>query len=148
MTVLLCYDGSDAARHAIETAGGTVAERNAVVLTVWTPAAAMTPLDPLGDAVGGLSGIYAELDATGKQLADEQADQGARLARQAGFEARPRTEQGRAWSTIVEVAAELEATVVVMGAQGHSAPGALLGSVSERVLRHSRQPVLIVPSAT
>jgi len=148
VTVLLCYDGSDSARHAIQTAARAVVERDAVVLTVWTPAAAMTPLDPFGDAVGGMSGIYAELDATGKQLAGEQGDDGARLAREAGFEARPRTEQGRAWSTIVEVAAELEATVVVMGARGHSAPGGLLGSVSERVVRHSRQPVLIVPAAS
>ena len=145
MSILLCYDGSAAARRAIETAARTVAGREAVVLTVWTPPAAMTPLDPLGDAVGGLSGIYGELDAAGKRMAAERAHEGARLAREAGLEARPRTAVGRAWSAIVEVADELEATVVVLGARNHSAAGALLGSVSERAARHSRRPVLIVP---
>lgn len=145
MTALLCYDGSAAARLAIERAAAIVVERAAVVLAVWTPAAALTPLDPLGDAVGELSGIYAELDAAGARAAEERAAEGAGRARNAGFDAQPRAEQGRAWSTIVEVADELEATVVVLGARSHSTAGALLGSVSERVVRHSRRPVLILP---
>jgi nucleotide-binding universal stress UspA family protein len=33
----------------------------------------------------------------------------------------------------------------VLGARDHSAAAALLGSVSERVARRSRRPVLIVP---
>jgi len=148
VTALLCYDGSAAARRAIETAARIVAAREAVGLTVWTPAAAMTPLDPIGDAVGGLSGIYAELDSAGERMAAVRADEGVRLAGEAGLDAHARTQQGHAWSTILDVAAEVQATVIVLGARGHSAAGALMGSVSERVARHSGRPVLIVPGAT
>lgn len=34
-TVLLCFDGSEPARHAIERAGAVLAGRSAIVLTVW-----------------------------------------------------------------------------------------------------------------
>src|ERR1700675_1102159 len=37
--ILLCYDGSEGARHAIETAGELFPERRAIVLYVWSPVA-------------------------------------------------------------------------------------------------------------
>ena len=63
--VVLCFDGSEDARRAIEQAGRLLAPRPAVVLTVWEAARDLTVLDPVGDAVGRLSGIYAELDEAG-----------------------------------------------------------------------------------
>jgi hypothetical protein len=35
--LLLCYDGSEDARHAIERAGALLGGRQALVLTVWQP---------------------------------------------------------------------------------------------------------------
>ena len=35
--LLLCYDGSEPARHAIARAADLLRTRNAVVLTVWQP---------------------------------------------------------------------------------------------------------------
>jgi universal stress protein family protein len=50
--VVLCFDGSEDARRAIEEAGRLLAPRPAVVLTVWEAARDLTVLDPVGDAVG------------------------------------------------------------------------------------------------
>jgi hypothetical protein len=35
--LLICYDGSEDAKHAIESAGGLMADRPALVVTVWQP---------------------------------------------------------------------------------------------------------------
>ena len=145
LPVLLCFDGSEDARRAIDEAGRLLAPRPAVVLTVWEAARDLTPLDPVGDAVGRLSGIYAELDAAGLQAARELADRGGRLARDAGFEARTRVECGSVWQSIVAVAANERAAVIVVGARGLSRAAAVLGSVSARVSRHAGRPVLVVP---
>lgn len=143
--VLLCFDGSEDARRAIGDAGRLLAPRHAVVLTVWEAARDLTALDPVGDAVGRLSGIYAELDKAGLQAAREVADRGAQLARDAGFEPRSRVECGPVWRTIVAIAGDEDAAVIVVGARGLSRAATVLGSVSARVSRHAGRPVLVVP---
>jgi nucleotide-binding universal stress UspA family protein len=143
--VLLCYHGSAPAREAIGAAARLLGPRPAVVLTVWEPAAQMTRLDPIGDAVGALSGLYADIDAIGRDQAQAHAEEGARLAREHGFDATPRTEEGQAWRTIVDVARELDAAAVVLGSRGLSTLETLLGGVSARVALHCCQPVLVVP---
>jgi nucleotide-binding universal stress UspA family protein len=147
LPVLLCFDGSEDARRAIDDAGRLLAPRTAIVLTVWEAARDLTALDPDGDAVGRLSGIYAELDEVGLQAARDIAQRGAQLARGAGFEAGTRVECGPVWQTIVAVAAEEGAAVIVVGARGLSRAAAVLGSVSARVSRHAGRPVLVVPPA-
>ena len=144
---LLCFCGSNDARRAIGDAADLLAPRPAVVLTVWEAARDLTALDPVGDAVGRLSGIYAELDTAGLQAARDLAQRGAQLARQAGFEARTRVECGSVWQTIAAIAAEEDAAVVVVGARGRSRTAAVLGRVSARVSRHAGRPVLVVPPA-
>jgi nucleotide-binding universal stress UspA family protein len=143
--VLLCFDGSDDAVRAIDDAGRLLGPRPAVVLTVWEAARDLTTLDPVGDVVGRLSGIYAELDAAGLQAAREVAQRGAQLALDAGFKSRTRVECGRVWRTIAGVAAEEDAAVIVVGARGLSRAAAALGSVSARVSRRAGRPVLVVP---
>jgi nucleotide-binding universal stress UspA family protein len=147
LPVLLCFDGSEDARRAIDDAGRLLAPRTAVVLTVWEAARDLTALDPVGDTVGRLSGIYAELDAAGLQAARDAADHGAQLAREAGFEPRTRVACGSVWRTIVAIAAEEDAAVIVVGARGLSRAASVLGSVSARVSRHAGRPVLVVPPA-
>jgi nucleotide-binding universal stress UspA family protein len=143
--VLLCFDGSEDAHRAIEDAGRLLAPRAAVVLTVWEPARDLTALDPVGDAVGRLSGIYAELDAAGLQAAREVANRGAKFARAAGFEPQARIECGPVWQSIVAIGADEDAAVIVVGARGLSRAAAVLGSVSARVSRHAGRPVFVVP---
>ena len=117
--VLLCFDGSGGALRAIQDAGRLLGPRTAVVLTVWEAARDLTTLDPVGDVVGRLSGIYAELDAAGLQAARDVAQRGAQLAE--------------------------DAAVIVVGARGLSGAAAVLGSVSARVSRRAGRPVLVVP---
>lgn len=59
--------------------------------------------------------------------------------------AQPFMREGPARSTILEVAGEVEADLIVMGTHGHTGlTHVLFGSVAEHVVRHSRIPVLTV----
>ena len=50
------------------------------------------------------------------------------------------------WQRVVEVADEIDASLIVCGARGrNAAKRALVGSVSEAVLHHSHRPTLITP---
>ena len=143
--ILLCFDGSDHARRAVREAAELLGPRPAVVLSVWERARDLSSLDPLGDLVGRVSEIYAQLDDAGLDVARRQAEEGVRLATELNFEARPRVECGPVWQTIVRVADEEDAAAIALGARGRSGPGAMLGSVSARVARHAHRPVLVLP---
>ena len=57
-----------------------------------------------------------------------------------------RVEEGTPWKTILRVADEIDADVIVMGTRTHSAMGQfLLGSTANKVMHNSKRPVLIVP---
>jgi len=106
----------------------------------------MTALDPVGDAVGRLSGIYSQLDAEAGASADRHARAGAAVARRAGFDAEPMTARGTAWSEIVRVAGEVDAAAVVLGAHGAGGlVSAFPGTVATRVLHHCRRPTMVIP---
>ena len=56
--------------------------------------------------------------------------------------------KGDAAKLILEKAAELPAEIIILGSHGHGLlHKALLGSVSEAIIRHARCSVLIVPSS-
>ncbi|WP_018657467.1 universal stress protein [Actinomadura flavalba] len=150
MTLLIAYDGSADAQTAIAYAGAHLKPEPAVVLTVWEPLLAQLAWAPMA-AAGAMppadedAGKYSE-----ETEAERLAEQGAALAREAGFlEVRPVSERsnGPTWAAIVDVAAEVDASVIVMGSRGLSAArSVLLGSVSDRVLHHANRPMLIVPN--
>jgi nucleotide-binding universal stress UspA family protein len=147
--VLLCFDGSEHAASAIAQAGGVLGGNAAVVLTVWEPVAVWEPYDPgalLDVGVGKLAGRALGLDEIARDLAAEKAAQGVALARKAGFAAEPRIARGKTWKAICDVADEIDAAVIVLGARGLSPVGsALLGSVSSAVAVHAGRPVLVIP---
>jgi nucleotide-binding universal stress UspA family protein len=93
-----------------------------------------------------------DLDELDRQAGQRVAEEGAKLAREAGFEqveARAVKQETKAWRAIVGMAASESAQVTVLGAHGRSGVGrALLGSVSTAVLTHSHSPVLVVPDGT
>lgn len=146
--VLLCFDGSDNAAAAIAQAGDLLVPREAVVLTAWEPVAVWEPHDPatiLTAPVSKLASSSLGLDEITAELARERADQGVALARAAGFRAQGRVGEGKAWRVICDLAEELAAQTIVIGARGLSrVQSALLGSVSAAVVVHAKQPVLVV----
>lgn len=143
--MLIAYDGSDQARGAIFEAGRELgAGRHAVVLTV------REPLDQI--AFAGLGGGTvldpATVSAMQESAANEAAavaEDGAALAREAGFTAEARVEASPSpWQKIVAIADELDAGVIAIGSRGRTGlPKVLLGSVASAVAQHSRRSVFI-----
>jgi nucleotide-binding universal stress UspA family protein len=148
--ILLCYDGSEGAGAAIAAASEVLASREAVVLTVWEPIATWEPYDPGAVMSAGVARLGSEalgLDEIASELGREKLDHGVELARGAGFDARGRLAGGKTWRAICDVADELDASAIVLGARGLSrVQSMLLGSVSAAVAVHAGRPVLVIPS--
>jgi nucleotide-binding universal stress UspA family protein len=161
--VLLCYDGSDNARRAIERAGQLLGGGDAVVLTVWESLGSAIlrnlPSDSteLGrEARGVAEDVVDELDARTAEAARASAREGAALATRAGFDARPLAPRALAraaertavtvWRAVLDAAGEEASELIVLGSRGRSGVKSMvLGSVSYGVVHNSERPVLIVP---
>jgi nucleotide-binding universal stress UspA family protein len=143
--ILICYDGSDGARRAIETAAGLFGGHKTIVLNVWSPISLMVA------AYGGMAALPSYDDDVLQQGASKVAAAGSALATEAGLKAQPETAEVTfegTWHTILDVANQYDAELIVLGARGLSAfKSALLGSVSHAVTQHAHVPVLIVPPA-
>jgi nucleotide-binding universal stress UspA family protein len=143
--VLLCYDGSEDARHAIRRAGALFPGRRALVATVWQPTAVPSSLGFAGEAAGMVNLV--ELDRAGAEDGGRLAGEGVRIARDAGLIAEPLALEaaGPVWKTIVDIADREDAATIVMGSRGLAGLKAmLLGSVSSAVVHHADRPTLIV----
>ena len=162
---LLCYDGSDSAKSAIEHAAALLDGGPAIVLTVWESIGALLLRHPfpgateLGRDVRMASEeVVNELDADTAERAAATAAEGAELATTGGFEARSLAHRalGRyaeraavtVWQAVLETAEREDAALLVLGSRGQSGvTSALLGSVSYGVVHHATRPVLVVPPA-
>ena len=143
--LLLCYDGSDPARHAIAEAGA-IAGGQALVLSAWESLdSAVAPVPGLAGAViGGVE----KLNEESASVAAALAEQGVAAAIAAGFDAEPLPVRAdrRIWRAILAAADEHDARAIVLGSRGRSAiESALLGSVAYRVVHNADRPVLVVP---
>jgi nucleotide-binding universal stress UspA family protein len=142
--LLLCYDGSEDAGHAIQRAGELFANRRALVVTVWQPTVAPGSLG-FSEAAGMVD--FVQLDRSAAEDGARLADEGVRIAREAGLRAEPIAVEaaGPVWRTIVEIADREFAATIVMGSRGLTGLRAmLLGSVSSAVVHHADRPTLIV----
>jgi nucleotide-binding universal stress UspA family protein len=147
--ILICYDGSEDAKAAIDEAGKLLGGHAATVLTVWQPFAEVLAEMPLGFGIApGVLNIE-ESDSASREAAQGLAAEGAELARQAGFNAQPR-EATRIETTAHAILAEAEAagaSAIVMGSRGLTGlKSLLLGSVSHAVLQRADRTVMVVPS--
>lgn len=148
MSVLICYDGSPSARHAVEVAAATVSDGDLTLLHAWDP-----PVAYLADAYSD-PGLWdgpslEKLEQLAETRAHEIATEGEQLAREHGAAVSVRVERVSAtvWHTILDVADELDCRLIVVGTRGLTAvKSALLGSVSGAVVHHSTRPVMIVPA--
>ena len=141
--LILCYDGSEPARHAIQRAANLLSPRRALVLTVWLPTPALTP--GLGGIANALN--FVEVDRAAAKASSRIAEEGACIAREAGLGADPVSVKasGPVWHAIVETADRYGAADIVMGARGVTALRSMLvGSVSNGVVHHAKQPTLVI----
>lgn len=148
MSILICYDGSPSARHAVAVAGATLGHKPVTLLHVWNPPDDVLAAAPFGEAsgTGGLSTV--ELGLVVLQRAHEVADAGEALAKELGLNSQARVERNdtTVWRTILDVAAEEDSELIVIGTHGAAAvQSSVLGSVSNAVVHHSERPVLVVP---
>lgn len=140
--IVFAFDGSESARQAIALASDGLSlqalDRPAIVLTVWEPVAAVP--------FGGVAVVsHVDVDAAIEKEATRTAEEGADLARQAGFAATPRVVcAAPVWKGVVDFCEEEKAVVAVLGSRGLSGVrSVLLGSVATAVARHSGTSVLI-----
>lgn len=139
--VVLAYDGSPSADEAIRVAATVSTANAAIVVTAWESVLLAGPL--------GFENPHIEPDVEAAQAsrAEAIAERGARAARAAGFRevsARAEHADRAVWDTILSVADEVDAALIVVGARGLSrVRSALLGSVSHAITQHASRPVLI-----
>jgi nucleotide-binding universal stress UspA family protein len=138
--ILIAYDGSDQAKQAIDQAGASLrTPRRAVVLAAYEPLAAI----PFWGAPAAM--VPAEMLEEVRKEAARTAEEGAKLAASAGFDASPAIREGvRTWQAILDAAKDADAGMIVLGSHGRGAVGsALMGSVATSVAHHAALPVLI-----
>ena len=139
--IVVAYDGSELARHAIDEAGRLLQPGgDALVVTVWQP------FDVGFLPAAGLQFDAAQIAAV-RDAAAQTAAAGAALAEAAGFRAdSAEIERSPSWKGIAEIADEHDARLIVLGSHGRSGvAGVVVGSVAGAVAAHSRRSVLIVP---
>jgi nucleotide-binding universal stress UspA family protein len=147
--LVLCYEGSEDAKYAIEHAGRVLGGRDALVVTVWQP----TPA-PGGYASAGATDStfgFVEVDPAAADLGERVARDGVRIAQRAGLHAKPVAVQatGPVWKTIVEIADRHDAAIIAMGSRGLTGlRPMLLGSVSSAIVHHADRPTLIIRQCT
>lgn len=142
--LILCYDGSEGAKRAIEHAGVLFPGSHAVVLTVWR---SITSLGSLGWSGSTVMPDFAELDDAAFEAGATRADEGVSVARRAGLEAEPLAIEanGPIWEAVVEAADHRQASVIVLGSRGLTGlRSILLGSVSGTVVQQAHRPTLVI----
>jgi nucleotide-binding universal stress UspA family protein len=148
-TALICYDGSDDARAAIQLAGAILRPGPVAVLTVWQPFVDVLAHTPAGFGLAAGIPDIEEIDAATRKSAEERAEEGQQLAVAAGLEAQAMTcqQEGTVADTIAELARKIDVPVIVMGSRGLTGlKSMLLGSVSHAVLQRADRAVVVVPS--
>lgn len=149
--VVVAYDGSSAARHAIVDATSILGPALLLTVTVWeeglafvgspmsTDGITVTPMVDPAQALG--------LDRTLHEHAERVSEEGAELARAHGAEAQPLAvpDDGNIANTILAVARDHNASAIVVGSRGLSGIRRRLeGSTSQKVLKHADCPVIVV----
>ena len=141
--LLLCYDGSENAKHAIREAAALLAPRRALVLTVWQDATALPSLAWAGAALPDLEDVF----AAARDGAERMAEEGAGIARATGFDAISIVAEakGPIWAAVEQAAEEHDASAIVVGTRGLSGiKSLLLGSVSSGIVHHTLRPAVVI----
>lgn len=138
--ILIPTDGSDGVEPAVETAI-ELAETHRATLHVLYIVDQPTSVSGTGEGVPGLDNLLDALEKEGQKATSDIAVR----AKDRGIEATTAVRQGNPHDDILSYAEENDMDVIVMGTHGRTGvKRALLGSVTEDVVRHSEIPVLTV----
>jgi len=145
--LLLGYDGSPQADHAIAVAAALFPDAEAIVAHAWhAPWPSHEALSKILQEREGTTpdDLSAALREIGQADADEIVQAGLERARAAGLRAEPLTRESHQgiWFELAALGRELGARVIVTGAGG--AGEKPLGRVADATVRLAEQPVLVV----
>jgi len=147
--ILLATDGSEdaklAARTAVELAQKTGSQLHVVYVGgegfYETPLVEFATLEPTWTA-REYSDLMSNIERTERELLDEEVE---KVLAAGGKVAQAHLSMGRAAPKIVALAEEIGAGLIMMGSRGQGGISrALMGSVSESVVKHAHCPVLVV----
>jgi nucleotide-binding universal stress UspA family protein len=144
--VLIAYDGSDDARHAIEEAARLFPGAMTRVISVWQDIRSLPAYGWMAPATYDIGPLLDDA----RDAAAAKAAEGAALARERGLEATAEGVQagGPVWAAIDATAEREEASAIVVGSRGFGGVrSALLGSVSAGLAHHAHRPVVVVRPA-
>ena len=139
--ILFCTDFSENAKHAFQFAVDAARRRPGCVLY-------LLHVIPEPEAQFWKTYIYEVegIDEKAKRDIDEKINAEYRPLVAEGIDFRPEMRVGRDYIKILEFADEQEVDLIVLGRRGHTAFGKwLFGNVTEKVARHARCPVMVVP---
>lgn len=135
-TILVPTDGSEYTKFAVKEAVDLAAATNAKITAVYVLDRALFSNMPLDTAV---LNVYTVLEKEGKEAVEYVKAEGDK----AGVEVETKVVEGTPVKAIVEMSGDYD--LVVMGTLGRTGFSKLmLGSVAEKVVRHSNSPVLVV----
>jgi nucleotide-binding universal stress UspA family protein len=138
--ILLASDGSDNALRAAMAAGDLAKKYGAEVtmVNVFTP-----PTDLV--AIAGAPIVTVDVGELMESTQNAVARRTGKILDETGVKYEIRYEIGHPAESIIRVAEEEKAELIVLGSRGLSAiKSFFLGSVSDRVIHHAHCPVLIV----
>jgi nucleotide-binding universal stress UspA family protein len=150
--VLIGFDGTAVSERAVREAAALFPSRQVLVVTVWEPERAFDlTLMPPGPFALPPSVIdirtAQQIEETMYKEAQQLARWGAELASENGLQAESLVvaDDVTVADTLVRLAEERQAAVIVVGAHQHARLAELLlGSTTQGLLKHSLCPVLVV----
>ncbi len=140
--ILLATDGSKqaelAARTAVDLAANTDSELHIITVARLEP----RPDHDIPESGGYLKRMYASIEREAQEVLDEQVK---KIVKPGGIIPQVHLGRGRPDREIVRLADEIGAGLIIMGSRGRGGVrSALMGSVSDSVVRHAHCPVLVM----